>query len=1054
MLFIHFFALVGILLMCLCFYGTRRGDCKLPKYFFWLLFAGALILRLAAAALSKGFGTDTACFAAWADRIFTVGPGEFYSSEVFTDYPPGYMYVLWILGAVRSLFSMEYYSVAHLILLKLPAIACDMACGFLLLHESRKKCTDFQSFFLCLAYLLNPVVLLNSSIWGQVDAVFTLALAFMCLSLIRGKTIPAYIAFGIGVLIKPQTLIFAPVLLAGIIDWVFLKDFSVRKFLINLFSGIASICGMVLLCLPFGFANVWSQYFSTVGSYPYAAVNACNLWGLFGLNWVSQDNTFLGISYQFIGMAVIAAIVILVLFLSIRDRENNEKYPFLAAFLILMIFVFSVRMHERYMFPGLLMLLFAYIYRPSGYIFLCYGGFSAMHFYNTAQVLFFYDPGNYDRTAPAILLTSAGMLACAGFLIYTTWLLCRRKRPVQAGWQEVKAPSLGTGAGSGRFPFPKKGKASKNGQNIIRHSQRALPLKPADIIIMLAVTLTYSCFALYDLGDRKAPVTAYDMVYDQAIELDFGSEIPATLSYYTAPWHSRTFSLEGKQDAQGEWISLGEIKFEKVFAWQDISIQAGVPILRLTLKETQASLLELTFLDASGKAITPVNADQYAALFDEADLRPAVSSFRNSMYFDEIYHGRTAYEFLHGLTSYENTHPPLGKVFIALGVLLFGMNPFGWRIIGTLFGIAMVPLVYLFARRISESTPLASLACVMFTFDFMHFSQTRIATIDVYITFFVILMYYLMYQYSKLSFYDTPLWKTLLPLGACGVSMGLGIACKWTGVYAGAGLALIFFATLYRRYQEYCYAKRTPSRTTDGFSHKDIIKSFIPNTRRTILFCLVFFVAVPAVIYLLSYLPFVDYTEGRGLVSRMLHNQETMFNYHSTLNATHDYSSPWYEWPMLKRPIWYYSRIVTGEYLKGGLREGISSFGNPAVWWLSLPVALYMAYLWAKKKDRTAAFLLTGYLAQYLPWFFVTRITFIYHYFPSVVFVVMMAVYSLVQWKDKLPGKKMAVAAAAYGTVVVVLFLMFYPVLSGQPVEASYVDRYLRWFDSWVLTLR
>ena len=122
MLFIHLFAIIGILLMCLCYYGTRRSDCHLPRYFFRLLFAGALVIRLTAAALCKGFGPDTACFAAWADRIFTLGPGGFYSPDVFTDYPPGYMYVLWFVGAVRSLFSIEYYSVAHLILLRLPAI--------------------------------------------------------------------------------------------------------------------------------------------------------------------------------------------------------------------------------------------------------------------------------------------------------------------------------------------------------------------------------------------------------------------------------------------------------------------------------------------------------------------------------------------------------------------------------------------------------------------------------------------------------------------------------------------------------------------------------------------------------------------------------------------------------------------------------------------------------------------------------------------------------------------------------------------------------------------
>ena len=186
----------------------------------------------------------------------------------------------------------------------------------------------------------------------------------------------------------------------------------------------------------------------------------------------------------------------------------------------------------------------------------------------------------------------------------------------------------------------------------------------------------------------------------------------------------------------------------------------------------------------------------------------------------------------------------------------------------------------------------------------------------------------------------------------------------------------------------------------------------------------------------------------------MLHNQESMFSYHSDLEATHPYSSAWYEWPIIKRPIWYFSSIVTGSAGNGGIREGISAFGNPLVWWVGIPASLYMFLLCIRKKDRTAAFLLTGYMAQYLPWFFVTRITFIYHYFPSVAFVVLMITYSLKQWYNRLSKRRFTILLIIYGAAVFGLFLLFYPVLSGQPVEASFVNRFLRWFDSWVLAAK
>ena len=212
------------------------------------------------------------------------------------------------------------------------------------------------------------------------------------------------------------------------------------------------------------------------------------------------------------------------------------------------------------------------------------------------------------------------------------------------------------------------------------------------------------------------------------------------------------------------------------------------------------------------------------------------------------------------------------KILISVGIAIFGMNPFGWRIMGTLFGIAMLPFLYLLWKKMTGNTPAAALACFLFAFDFMHFTQTRIATIDVYITFFVIAMYYFMYSYCSMSFYDTPLHKTFIPLGLCGVCMGLGIASKWTGVYAGCGLALLFFAHLLRRYREYLYAKAHPGKSTNGIDHKYIVKNFPNDTIKTIDFCLTFFVLIPAVIYLLSYLAFVDNSHP-GLFDRMLANR-------------------------------------------------------------------------------------------------------------------------------------------------------------------------------------
>ena len=150
----------------------------------------------------------------------------------------------------------------------------------------------------------------------------------------------------------------------------------------------------------------------------------------------------------------------------------------------------------------------------------------------------------------------------------------------------------------------------------------------------------------------------------------------------------------------------------------------------------------------------------------------------------------------------------------------------------------------------------------------------------------------------------------------------------------------------------------------------------------------------------------------------------------------------------MTRPIFYYSNT-----LEGNLRQGISAFGNPLVWWAGIPAFVYMLYLAIAKRKKTAMFLCVGYLAQYLPWVLVSRCTFIYHYFPSVPFLVLMIAYSFLQFKERLGKKTFAGLLIGYALAAFLLFIMFYPVLSGQPVDKEFVADFLRWFDTWVLVI-
>lgn len=1012
---------------------------------------------------------DMSAFSGWGQEVWENGFASFYANHGATTYPPLYILVLTIIAAIRSLFHIASLSTADFVLLKLPAILFDMATAVFVYHLARKKFTHVTSILLMMTYIFNPAVIINSTIWGQVDSLYIFFVVLTCYLIAEHKLKWSYFTFAIAFLLKTQTIIFTPVLIYGTIDQVFLENFNWKKFRTNLFMGLGAIALIAAVYLPFllgdssGAKEMAGDMSDTLGAFPYASVNAHNFWTMCGLNWASQSTKFLFFSCKTWGYLAIAGLLLGSFMISHRCKKDPAKYPLIGAFIMSTMFLFSVRMHERYLFPVLLLLLLAFLLKPNKETFYSYTFFTAFHFLNVAYVLFIYDANQWNARYMIPMFIALGTLLSWIYLMKTIQkhYKCEQIYEIKRDAEYVKQQE------KTKIPLKSKKKKKDKKEFHFQRSQSRHPFQKKDGIIMLAITFLYAVIACYDLGSTNVPKTGYTLEEEnRSILLDFGEEKEfGALYYYLGDKNNCQFTIQTATDWEASSGSLTggtskELEMAYVFCWGAASAEkpssgewmewSGTGrYLQITANTLPASILELVIKDTSGKILQPVNAEQYKNLFDEAATLGEGRNFRNGTIFDEVFHARTAYEYLHGLPTYETSHPPLGKVLISIGIAIFGMNPFGWRIIGTLFGIAMLPFIYRFAHQFFKKTWIAAMVCTLFAADFMHFTQTRISTIDVYITFFVIAMYYFMYKYCTMTFYDTPLRKTFLPLGLCGISMGLGVASKWTGVYAGLGLAVIFFAHLLRRYREYLYAKEAPDKETDGISHRIVIAEFKKKTIATLAFCLVFFVLVPIIIYLLSYIPFIR-TGSDGFIDKVIANQKFMFTYHSGLKETHPYSSHWYEWPMIVMPAMYYQAGI-GEEMVGG----IAAMGNPLVWWIGLVACFYLIKTAVWEKDRKAGFLLIGYAAQYLPWVFVSRYTFIYHYFPSTPFLVLMigySMYTLYQKKESEKEKKtFLIKMAIYVSAAVLLFVFFYPALSGQMVPNNFAVKAYRWFARWYL---
>ena len=162
--------------------------------------------------------------------------------------------------------------------------------------------------------------------------------------------------------------------------------------------------------------------------------------------------------------------------------------------------------------------------------------------------------------------------------------------------------------------------------------------------------------------------------------------------------------------------------------------------------------------------------------------------------------------------------------------------------------------MYLLAKLLMGRTLYAFLCAFLLSVDCMHFTQTRIATIDSFPVLFIMCMFLCMAWWMRMSFYHTRLLKTFVPLALSGAFMGLAIASKWIGCYSAVGLAVLFFSRFYSLWRQSVYAA-AHRREDKRFAHAADV--FPRYGLCTILACCVFFVVVPLVIYCLSYIPYL-----------------------------------------------------------------------------------------------------------------------------------------------------------------------------------------------------
>ncbi len=975
----------------------------------------AFITRISFAFFGGGFEVDLNLFQAWGSLVHTEDFSNVYKqTHTYLDYPPGYLYVLYVLEAVRELFNLNFSSSAYFGILKLPAILADLACGYLIYIYAKKDFDIGQASVLALTYLFCPMTILDSAVWGQIDAVTALILVSSLILLQKNKFIPSGIIFGLGLITKPQMLIFIPV-------YFFYTLFS-KQFKGLILGVISALATAFLLALPFSggldFTWLFRLYGSTIDYYGYYTINAYNMWALFGFNWKElPEQSFIITLLPTLGATVLSG------FYLYKFKEKKESIFTSAALIMGTVFFFAPKMHERYLFPMFILVLLAFICSKNLYHLYTFVALSSVSFVNTAYVLYL-DNSYVSPTSPQIIILSA--INLAGFIFFLYYIFWNKQLLL--------------------VEFSKNYSTELKIDTDFSESKSKRKIKKKDIVFMSVIVVFYSFFAFYNLGANTNANTSWTPSQGEVVVFKVEDQVKSLmyLSGITAqddrPRIGANFEIEISNDNE-TYISIGNLSDVYVYEWKEFALNQYVGYIKITAKDSASVLNEVAFTNADGNAFLefePV-AGITANLIDEQSAVPLYTGFYYSMYFDEIYHARTAYEHILDVEPYENTHPPFGKYIIAFFIELFGMTPFAWRFGGALFGVLMLPVFYHIVLRLFSCSFIAAGATMLFAFDFMHFTQTRIATIDTYAVFFILLMYDCMLVFVQQNLLKAKLKSLLIPLFLSGLFMGLGVSAKWTCAYGALGLAFLLF---YKIIVDYIKAD-------EDDKHK-----LFALYKKLCVYCIAFFIVIPFAIYFICFLPITTLPHNiNDFVGSFINYQEHMLSYHSGLVAEHPFSSAWYEWPLAIKNIWYY---ISNNYEGTGMVSSISSMGNPVLWISGLLAMFYAVYIYIKKGSSTALFIIAGFLAVYFPWVLVPRLTFVYHYFTAVPFIIIAIAYVYkIYVSTRITDNSISIKdKSIFGAFVLVnfaLFILFFPAISGSPTSYDYLEM-LSWYPTWTLS--
>jgi len=375
--------------------------------------------------------------------------------------------------------------------------------------------------------------------------------------------------------------------------------------------------------------------------------------------------------------------------------------------------------------------------------------------------------------------------------------------------------------------------------------------------------------------------------------------------------------------------------------------------------------------------------------------------FPSQILWDEKYFPAMANKYLHGVYQFD-LHPPLGKFIIAVGISLLGNEPLGWRIMPTLFGVALLPLVALLGWYCLKERVGAVLMATFFAAETFFIVFSRTGVMDIFLVFFVLAAFLVALRAESNR---QVIWPSLL--------IGLAIAVKWAAFPVAVPVGYVLW-------------------------RKGLLRPFLGGLWISA-------IVYVAVVYVGALITITANPVGAWV---------WMWDWHVdalrkvTAVIPHTWGSPWWSWPIMLRPIrFYYGANAEG------LFQVVVAIGNPLIWWSGTLAVVVSIFEIARKAtarklsaDDPIIPIVLGYVFLLAPWVPGTRIPYIYNYLPIYPFAILALIYWLLKiWNRPRWGPW---AVVGFTVCAVALSVFFLPLVLAMPLRDEALMHRV-WIDYW-----